>query len=126
MDGLITVQHLDQDLFVIEGRAGAIGPLVRKSAIIFLQVLSPKLFPRKIKRGYFTVPVKKEGHVAVGYGRGRGEIAFIIIVVAGSYFLVPKDFAAFALETNRPHPFALLVGGTEEDPLFPDDGGGRR
>src|SRR5689334_10517839 len=67
MDRFVSIQHLNQNLFIINRRTGAVSPLIGEWAIILLQTSVPKLFPGKIKRGNFSIAIKKHDYLSVRY-----------------------------------------------------------
>src|SRR5207244_1293924 len=106
---LIALEDLNKKLFLVERRARAIGPLKSELAVILLQIAPPQLFAREIKCRQVTIAVIEHYNFAVGHGRRRGEVAFLIKVIAHPNLLIPEDFPALAVEAKRSHRFRPII-----------------
>ena len=98
----------------------------RELAVVFLNVAGPDLFAVEVERHQLAVAVKEPDQIAVGDRRRRSKVAHVVHLDADSGLALPECFAFGAIEANGLECARLLVHGTDEDTVAPDDRRGGR
>ena len=87
------MEHLDEELSVVEQRRRAVAPVETKLAVVLLHVSGPHLVASEVKRGHDPGAGENPNVGAVGGRRGRRHVVLARFVVAPSKLSLPANRA---------------------------------
>ncbi len=97
----IPLQHLQIQRAVVEQRAARRSPLIRKLAVLLLNVLGPHLFAVRGVSRQHAVAVVETHELPVRHRRRRGIVAPVVLVVTVRHDMLPLERTGFPVVATR-------------------------